>query len=280
MSDNKNDEIIKIIFKGRRVGYFRNSMEFPIKDCDKLIVETERGVDLGTAIINENETLYSVNNEEPRIVRKANDDDLAQDAANRREERRALEYCDKQAQKLGLEMHMVDVEYRLDRKKMIFYFTADGRVDFRELVKILARKYKTRIEMRQINPREELRRDNTIGPCGRTLCCQSFMGKFKPVKTELVKDQNIPMNPSKISGVCGKLKCCFRYEHERYKEFLKKYPDYGTTLKYQGENAKLEKIDIFQEMATLRFKNNGSRDKLKDITLKELKVIARKSDNN
>src|SRR6056297_1675394 len=234
MSNNDKDNIVKIVFKGRRIGYFRNVMEFPIKNGDRLIVETERGEDLGTAIINEDKDLQSVNNKEPRILRRATEDDLIKSRQNRTDERLAKEYCDQQATNLGLEMHMVDVEFRLDRKKMIFYFTADGRVDFRELVKILARKYKTRIEMRQINPREEVRRYNSLGPCGLELCCQHFLAGFKPVKTQLVKDQNLPMNPNKISGVCGKLKCCFRYEYEKYKEFLSDFPDYGVTIKIEG----------------------------------------------
>jgi cell fate regulator YaaT (PSP1 superfamily) len=274
MSKDKH-KIIKILFKGRRIGYYRNVMEFPIKNGDKLIVETDRGEDLGTAIINEDKSLESVENKEPRILRRATEKDLVKNSQNRRDERLAYEYCAEQARELGLDMHMVDVEFRLDRKKMIFYFTADGRVDFRELVKILARKYKTRIEMRQINPREEVRRYNSLGPCGLELCCQRFLAGFKPVKTQLVKDQNLPMNPNKISGVCGKLKCCFRYEYEKYKEFLSDYPEYGVMLKVNGKKGYLEKIDIFQEMATVRLEG----DELKDITLVELKKIYKPGNN-
>src|SRR6056297_1593051 len=234
MSDKEKDQIVKILFKGRRIEFYRNVMEFPVKNGDKLIVETDRGEDLGIAIVNEDKELTSMNNNEPRILRRATDKDLAKNSQNRKDERLAEEYCAEQADNLGLEMNMVDVEFRLDRKKMIFYFTADGRVDFRELVKILARKYKTRIEMRQINHREKMRRYNSIGPCGLQICCQHFLAGFKPVKTQLVKDQNLPMNPNKISGVCGKLKCCFRYEYEKYKEFLSDFPDYGVTIKIEG----------------------------------------------
>lgn len=275
MSKKVKDTVVKIIFKGRRIGYYRNVMEFPIKNGDRLIVETERGEDLGTAIINQDKELRSVNNKEPRILRRATEKDLVKSCKNRTDERLAKEYCDNQAKELGLEMNMVDVEFRLDRKKMIFYFTADGRVDFRELVKILARKYKTRIEMRQINPREEVRRYNSIGPCGLTLCCQRFLKGFKPIKTQLVKDQNLPMNPNKISGVCGKLKCCFRYEHDKYKEFLSEYPEYGVTIKINGKDGTLEKIDIFQKIATIRLET----DELKDIPLEKLKKLYKTGKN-
>lgn len=275
MSDKEKDQIVKTLFKGRRIEFYRNVMEFPVKNGDKLIVETDRGEDLGIAIVNEDRDLTSMNNDEPRILRRATDQDLAKNSQNRKDERLAEEYCAEQAEYLGLEMNMVDVEFRLDRKKMIFYFTADGRVDFRELVKILARKYKTRIEMRQINHREKMRRYNSIGPCGLPLCCQQFMDGFKPVKTQLVKDQNLPMNPNKISGVCGKLKCCFRYEYDKYKQFLSQYPEYGVRIKVNGKGGTLEKIDIFQEIATLRFDN----DELKDITLEELKKF-HKTDKN
>ncbi|HMA62132.1 MAG TPA: regulatory iron-sulfur-containing complex subunit RicT [bacterium] len=275
MSDKEKDQIVKILFKGRRIEFYRNVMEFPVKNGDKLIVETDRGEDLGIAIVNEDKELTSMNNNEPRILRRATDKDLAKNSQNRKDERLAEEYCAEQADNLGLEMNMVDVEFRLDRKKMIFYFTADGRVDFRELVKILARKYKTRIEMRQINHREKMRRYNSIGPCGLPLCCQRFLDGFKPVKTQLVKDQNLPMNPSKISGVCGKLKCCFRYEYDKYKNFLSQYPEYGVRIKVNGKSGTLEKIDIFQEIATLRFDN----DELKDITLEELRKFHRPDKN-
>ena len=257
MSDKDKDQIVKILFKGRRIEFYRNVMEFPVKNGDKLIVETDRGEDLGTAIVNEDKDLTSMNNDEPRILRRATDQDLAKNSQNRKDERLAEEYCAEQAENLGLEMNMVDVEFRLDRKKMIFYFTADGRVDFRELVKILARKYKTRIEMRQINHREKMRRYNGLGPCGLPLCCQQFLDGFKPVKTQLVKDQNLPMNPNKISGVCGKLKCCLRYEYQYYQDKVDNFPDVGDTIELQEGKGRVTSIDIFNDVVHFWLMDNA-----------------------
>ncbi len=265
---NNNSPLIKIKFKGSRREYFRNSMEFPIKENDHLVVEAERGEDIGIAIAeNPGKKQYPDDENTFPILRKATNNDLIQDNENRIKEKFSFQFCKRKIEVLNLPMKLVDVEYRLDRKKIIFYFTADDRIDFRELVKILAAEYKTRIEMRQISTREELRRIGGIGPCGKQLCCANWIDDFEPVSTQLVKEQNLPMNPSKISGCCGKLKCCFRYEHDIYSEFLKNYPPYGSIVKYEDKMGAIEKIDIFQKTVTIKFED----DQLEEFPLQDLK---------
>jgi len=157
-------------------------------------------------------------------------------------------------------MKLIDVDVRLDRRKIVFNFTADERIDFRELVKLLAAEFKTRIEMRQISSREEMKRTDGVGLCGLRLCCASFIDDFDPISTQFAKEQNLPMNPAKISGCCGKLKCCYRYEHDFYEEVLKNYPAYGTKVKVADKTGVLEKIDIFAQTLTIRYDDNTAED--------------------
>jgi len=232
-------------------------------------VEADRGEDMGMAILNSNKQDFSDNNDLPKILRKASRNEILRMKENRLKEKQAFYFCKTKIPELQMQMNLVDVECRLDRKKITFYFTANGRIDFRELVKVLAAEYKTRIEMRQISTREESKRANGVGMCGLPLCCNRFIDDFEPVSTQLVKDQNLPMNPAKISGYCGKLKCCFRYEYDSYQAILQEYPEYGTTIKAKDKQAVLEKIDIFQETATLRY----DEEHTEDIPLNEFKRI-------
>lgn len=255
------DKLIKIKFQNHRREIFRNPMEFPIKDDDAVIVEAERGEDIGVA---KNYPVPKTAGESEQdklvVLRKANLHDLSKNSENLIRQKTAFAFCRQCIQNLQLPMKLVDVEYRLDRKKIIFYFTADDRIDFRELVKMLASEFKTRIEMRQISTREEIRQLGGIGPCGEPICCRQFIDDFEPISTQLVKEQNLPMNPTKISGLCGKLKCCFRYEHEYYREILEKYPSYGTKVSFRKQSGVIEKIDIFLHTVTLKFDNDETEE--------------------
>lgn len=257
MTDTKNDSLVKIKFQGCRREIFRNTMEFPIEANDKVIVEAERGEDIGAALLYLKEKrAEQCNLENLTVLRKASAEDVQKDNDNRKQQNIALQFCQRQVEELELPMKLIDVEYRLDRKKITFFFTSDERIDFRELVKILAAEFKTRIEMRQISSREETRRYGGIGLCGEPFCCHQFIDDFEPISTQLVKEQNLPMNPTKISGPCGKLKCCFRYEHDMYEEFLSKYPPYGTKVAFSNRTGTIEKIDIFQKTIAIRFDND------------------------
>lgn len=241
-------------------------MEFPIQTGDPLIVENDKGLDLGvvTAVTREYRPQMGISPFE--IVRKANERDLETLRRNREEEKTIKAQTREKIRELGLVMKLMDVEYQLDRKKLSFYYTADERVDFRELVRILAGMFRTRIEMRQIGVRDETKRLSGIGVCGLSLCCGAFLENFDPVSTQVAKDQSLPMNPLKLSGQCGKLKCCLLYEHGFYQDELKKYPPVGEALLKEQRKGYIQKIDIFNQTVTCSFED----DSIELIPLEEI----------
>lgn len=261
-----NDTLVKLKFKGNRREYYRNPMEFPIQTGDPLIVENDKGLDLGvvTAVTREYRPQMGISPFE--IVRKANERDLETLRRNREEEKTIKAQTREKIRELGLVMKLMDVEYQLDRKKLSFYYTADERVDFRELVRILAGMFRTRIEMRQIGVRDETKRLSGIGVCGLSLCCGAFLENFDPVSTQVAKDQSLPMNPLKLSGQCGKLKCCLLYEHGFYQDELKKYPPVGEALLKDQRKGYIQKIDIFNQTVTCSFED----DSIELIPLEEI----------
>lgn len=190
------------------------------------------------------------------IIRKAEEKDIQVLFKNREEEADILAQSKAKIRELGLVMKLMDVEYQLDRKKLSFYYTAEERVDFRELVRILAGMFRTRIEMRQIGVRDETKRLCGIGSCGFPLCCGAFLENFDPVSTQIAKDQSLPMNPLKLSGQCGKLKCCLLYEHGFYLEELKKYPPAGEPILKDQRKGYIQKIDIFTRTVTCDFEDD------------------------
>lgn len=274
MIESQYNRKIKVQFFNANILYTSNPMEFPIEDDDLIIVNTENGEEIGRAIINPAKYFEELDNNLPKIVRKATPDDVIRLQYNQRKEKEAMIFCERKVEKLELEMKLINTFFQFDRKKLTFYFTADNRIDFRELVKVLAGEFKTRIEMRQINPREEVRLVDGIGSCGRKLCCHNHLEGFSPVTTQIVKEQNLPMNPSKISGCCGKLKCCYLYEYEEYRKVLNDFPEYGSILKYEKKKCVLEKIDIYHNTITIKFFDDDSFEDLsfKDFTSK-VKVI-------
>jgi len=265
MSETETDLLTKIKFSGSRREIHRNPQELPIEPDTWMIVEAERGEDIGESIpFPTKKRLEADSPALPCILRKATESDLIVDKENRVKEKLAFQFCQRRISDLKLPMKLLDVEYRFDRKKIVFFFSAEERIDFRDLVKVLAAEYKTRIEMKQTSDREEVKRKGGIGMCGNPVCCKLFIDEFEPISTQFVKEQNLPMNPAKISGCCGKLKCCYRFEHETYAEVLKNYPSYGTSVKYEDKSGTVEKIDIFQKTVTL---------KLEDDTYEELPLI-------
>ncbi|MBN2279614.1 MAG: stage 0 sporulation protein [Candidatus Marinimicrobia bacterium] len=252
----KYNRTVKLQFFNSMVIHAANPLELPLVDDDLVIVHIESGEEIARAVINPEKYFEELDNSLPKILRKATADDIIQHKYNLRKEKEAMIFCERKVAKLGLDMKLVNTFYQFDRKKLMFFFTAENRIDFRELVKILASEFKTRIEMRQINPREEVRLMDSIGSCGRPLCCANHLDAFSPVTTLIVKEQNLPMNPSKISGSCGKLKCCFLYEYDEYRKVLEKFPVYGSIVSYEKEKYFLDKIDIFKDMVTLKKMND------------------------
>lgn len=219
---------------------------------DNIVAETDRGEEIGI-VVKVDSTI--TDDELPMVIRKATQKDL--DAQKQMEEKakEALKFCKEESKKLNLEMKILTAEYTLDGTKLTIYFVSEERVDFRELVKVIASKYKTRIELRQIGPRDEVREYPTLGMCGREVCCRTHIQDFDPVTIKMAKEQGLQINMAKLSGTCGKLMCCLRYEEETYKENLKKLPKVGEIVKVKGESekGKVTSVDILNLRVKVRF---------------------------
>ena len=232
--------IVSVRFADLPNTYKYNRNQLNLRNGDLVVAETDRGDGLGTVVIDALETCCSVSVDSlKKVVRKATQKDIERERERKELEKQAFRLCADKASELRLEMNLVTVHYFFDRSKAIFYFTADGRIDFRELVKSLAKLLNTRIEMRQIGVRDKARLVGGIGCCGRELCCQSFLKDFEPVSVRMAKDQNLPLNPSKISGVCGRLMCCLTYEHAIYKKMSKALPKCGKRVRVGSEEGKV-----------------------------------------
>ncbi len=246
----------EIQFKGNRRAAFTNPMGFPVKLGDHVIVNAEKGEDLGRVI--QVSEVDRISQEEERdqvrtIVRKASPHDFQRKRRNLQRENRAEEVCRRLVTEHSLPMKVINVEYQLDGKKVTFFFTAEGRVDFRTLVRDLAGELRTRIELRQIGARDEARKFGGFGPCGQCQCCSTWLSRFDPVTTSMAKEQNLPLNPVKLSGNCGRLKCCLRYELDFYREELKRYPPLERAVETLRGAVFIEKIDIFNEDVLIRY---------------------------
>ena len=218
-------EVIGVRFKNTGKVYYFDPVEEKLEKGEMAIVEAARGIECGeVAMENREVSDNSIVQPLRKLVRRATKEDLQKVEENRKKEKSAFKACEKKIADRGLEMKLVDVEYTFDNSKILFYFTADGRVDFRELVKDLAGMFRTRIELRQIGVRDEAKMLGGMGICGRPFCCGSFLGGFQPVSIKMAKEQGLSLNPVKISGTCGRLMCCLKYEQEAYQDLLRTTP--------------------------------------------------------
>lgn len=224
-------QVIGVRFKDVGKIYYFDPDGISLSMGESVIVETARGIECGEVAMEER-TLTDDEIVHPlkKIMRKADQDDLKKVDKNKEKEKEAFEICLKKIQDHKLEMKLVDVEYTFDNNKILFYFTADGRVDFRELVKDLAAVFRTRIELRQIGVRDEAKMLGGLGICGKPFCCSTFLGEFQPVSIKMAKEQGLSLNPTKISGTCGRLMCCLKFEQEAYSDLLKKTPKIGAVV--------------------------------------------------
>lgn len=223
--------VVGVRFKSAGKIYYFDPDELDIKEEDHVIVETARGIEFGHVVVG----LKQVTEEEivpplKKVLRIATDEDRQIHMENKLKAKEAFSICLDKIEEHKLEMKLIDVEYTFDNNKVIFYFTADGRVDFRELVKDLASIFRTRIELRQIGVRDESKMMGGLGPCGKPICCSTFLGEFEPVSIKMAKEQDLSLNPTKISGLCGRLMCCLKYEQEVYEHILDKMPEIGTIV--------------------------------------------------
>jgi cell fate regulator YaaT (PSP1 superfamily) len=238
--------VVSIKFRDAGRLYDFDAGDLELSNGDQVVVETERGRALGLIVTPPHEVdPENLNDSLKKVLRKATDEDLAIDARYKDQEQQAFEYCKKRIEERGMEMKLVRAEYLFEGSKVIFYFTADGRVDFRELVKDLAHNLHTRIEMRQIGVRDEAKLLGGVGVCGRELCCCTFLREFNPVSVKMAKEQGLALNPGKISGQCGRLLCCLGYEYETYCHLRRGLPKIGRIIKLGNREAMVLSVDIF-----------------------------------
>lgn len=243
----ENYTVVGVRFKDAGKIYYFDPEEHPLTVGTPVIVETVRGVEYGRVVVPPKQvTDQEVVLPLKKVVRIANAQDLERVRENQVKSKEAMEVCIEKVKKHGLDMKLVDAEYTFDNSKVIFYFTADGRVDFRNLVKDLASVFRTRIELRQIGVRDEAKMLGGLGSCGRPLCCSTFLSEFEPVSIKMAKEQNLSLNPSKISGVCGRLMCCLRYESEFYHEARVGLPDLGKTISTPQGKAKVVEVNVLK----------------------------------
>ena len=278
----------------RNVGkiYYFSPKNLEIHAGDHVIVETARGVEYGNVVLPprdvEDEKVIQPLKE---VIRIANPQDDKKEEINRKKEKEAYQICLKKIRAHELDMKLIDVEYTFDNNKILFYFTADGRIDFRELVKDLAAIFKTRIELRQIGVRDETKILGGIGICGRPLCCHTYLSEFVPVSIKMAKEQNLSLNPTKISGVCGRLMCCLKNEEETYEELNRKLPNTGDRVTTpEGLKGEVQSVNVLRQLvkvivdiedekeireyqaSELKFKTRQKKEKLK-LTEEELKAL-------
>lgn len=260
--------------KFREVGkvYYFDPKKIEFSVGDGVIVETSRGVEFGTiAIANRDVEDDKIVGELKSVIRKATEADISVHEKNLAKRDQALVDAKEKIAKHKLEMKLVDVEFAFDNSKVIFYFTADNRVDFRELVKDLAGHFKSRIELRQIGIRDECKLKGGLGPCGRACCCNCHLGDFERVSIKMAKNQGLSLNPTKISGLCGRLMCCLKYENDYYHETLKIMPKVGKEIETPEGKGVVDSTDILRQLVTVRFYKNGETS-FSEFSASQLKI--------
>src|SRR5690625_1569580 len=261
-------EVIGVRFKKAGKIYYFDPGNYNIAKDSYVIVETVRGIEFGKVVIankrvDEEDVVLPLK----KVIRLATEEDKTTVIENRERAKEAFQIGLEKIKAHNLDMNLVEVDYTLDRNKVIFYFTADGRVDFRNLVKDLAAIFKTRIELRQIGVRDEAKMLGGIGPCGRMLCCSTFLGEFEPVSIKMAKDQNLSLNPAKISGLCGRLMCCLKYENDDYEEGKRQLPDIGKAIQTPLGKGKVIGLNILERIIQIRI---PEKDRVIEYTLDEL----------
>ena len=265
-------KVVGIRFRNVGKIYYFNPKEYKMKIGDHVIVETARGIEFGRVVlgpkeVGEDEVIHPLK----EVLRVATSEDEEREKQNRQKEKEAFKICQKKIRDHGLEMKLIDAEYTFDNNKVLFYFTADGRIDFRQLVKDLAAIFKTRIELRQIGVRDETKILGGIGICGRCLCCHTYLSEFAPVSIKMAKEQNLSLNQTKISGVCGRLMCCLKNEQETYEELNKKLPGTGDMVTLpDGLQGTVHSVNVLRQLVKVIVEVNDETE-IQEYPVGELK---------
>ncbi|MCI8865187.1 MAG: stage 0 sporulation family protein [Lachnospiraceae bacterium] len=271
-------KIIGVRFRnGGKVYYFMPGNR-EIKSGDHVIVETVRGVEYGHVVLGNREVDESkITQPLKSVIRLATNEDEIREENNHKKEKDAFKICQEKIAKHGLEMKLIDVEYTFDNNKILFYFTADGRIDFRELVKDLASVFKTRIELRQVGVRDETKIIGGVGICGRVLCCHSYLSEFIPVSIRMAKEQNLSLNPSKISGVCGRLMCCLKNEEETYEYLNSKLPGVGDFVTADdGLKGEVQSVNVLRQLVKVIVTVNHDEKEIREYKVEQLRFKPRR----
>ena len=271
-------KVIGVRFRQAGKVYFFSPGKLHVKQGDKVIVETARGVEFGSVVTGPKD----VKDEEitqplKSVIRVATEEDKRNEQKNREKEKEAFDVCLEKIRKHELDMKLINAEYTFDGNKVLFYFTADGRIDFRELVKDLAAVFRTRIELRQIGVRDETKIRGGIGICGRPLCCHTYLSDFAPVSIKMAKEQNLSLNPTKISGVCGRLMCCLTNEEETYEELNSHLPAIGDTVTtIEGLKGEVQSVSVLRQLVKVVVNLNDDEKEIREYKAKELRFKPRK----
>ena len=271
-------EVIGVRFRKTGKIYFFHPKDMEMEVGDHVIVETARGIEYGTVVLGKREIKQErvISSLKP-VIRVATKEDDETHAENKRKSQEAMEICYEKIKKHGLDMKLVDAEYTFDNNKVLFYFTADGRIDFRELVKDLAAVFRTRIELRQIGVRDETKIIGGLGICGRPLCCHTYLSEFAPVSIKMAKEQNLSLNPTKISGTCGRLMCCLSHEQETYEHLNEKLPVVGDQVNtndgYKGE---VHSVSVLRQKVKVIITDENDEKDIKEYGVHELEFQPRK----
>ncbi len=270
-------KIVGVRFRNGSKVYYFDPKDFEIKTGDHVVVETARGIEYGSVISG----VHEVEDDKvvqplKEVLRPATDEDNEKAQMNREKEKEAMRICREKIQKHGLEMKLIDAEYTFDNNKILFYFTADGRIDFRELVKDLASVFKTRIELRQVGVRDEAKMLGGIGICGRELCCCSYLNEFAPVSIRMAKEQNLSLNPAKISGNCGRLMCCLKNEEDTYEYLNSQLPNVGDVVTTEdGRTGQAQSVNVLRQRVKVVFEE-GDEKEMEEFDVKDLKFKPRR----
>lgn len=271
-------KVVGVRFKHANKTYYFDPNGIDVEIGDKVVVETARGMELGTVIFKDKELSKKHDMDVKPILRMANERDLANQNRSKSEKAEAMRLCKEKIKSHDLDMKLVDVEYTLDNSKIIFCFTSDGRVDFRELVKDLAAIFRIRIELRQIGVRDEAKMIGGIGSCGRSLCCSKWLNEFQPVSIKMAKTQNLSLNPAKISGICGRLMCCLNYENDNYLEAAKEMPTVGETIKTKDGMAVVLDVNVLENIIRAKIETKDKRNivEVKTYSKEEVKRMGKR----
>ena len=274
--------IIGVRFRPAGKIYYFAPGKFHIKKGQQVIVETARGIEFGHVVMGPKEVEEDqIPQPLKSVIRLANNEDRKIEERNREKEKEAFQICLEKIRKHKLEMKLIDAEYTFDNNKVLFYFTADGRIDFRELVKDLAAVFRTRIELRQIGVRDETKLRGGIGICGRELCCHTYLSEFAPVSIKMAKEQNLSLNPTKISGVCGRLMCCLTNEQETYEKLNSRLPSTGDTVTTpEGLRGEVQSLSVLRQLVTVVVTLENDEKEIREYKASELKFKSRRKKND